>query len=93
MKTVQEKIAVMQAYADGQPIETRQRVHMIWTPWSKVHGDPKFDWVSCDYRIIEDQELKAFNMMWTTSQLNALTPSNREWMRKIINAVKAGEIT
>lgn len=93
MKTVQEKIAVMQAYADGAKLELKwlDRADSKWV--DVVAHEPHFDWRHCDYRIKEDQELKAFNMSLEVCRQNALCTDQRQWMRKIINAVKAGEIT
>lgn len=87
MKTVQEKIAVMQAFADGKPIEF-SKGDGDWV----VVGRPTWNWHNCDYRIQEDQELKAYNL-YLGHAAPCITDDARKWMRKIINAVKAGEIT
>lgn len=91
MKTVQEKIAIMQAYVDGKKIETRRLPHNTWELWKTINGDPKFDWVHCDYRIAEDYELKAYNL-YPGHAAPRIADDTRKWMRAIINAVKAGEI-
>jgi len=46
MKTLEEKIAVMQAFADGKKIEFLN-VNGEWTPASK----PTWDWGTYDYRV------------------------------------------
>lgn len=45
MKTLQEKIAVMQAAAAGETIEIWDRVEWIPCP------APRWDWVTADYRV------------------------------------------
>lgn len=42
-----EKIAVMQAYVDGKPIEGRQHDRA----WVTFGGEPEWDWVDWDYRV------------------------------------------
>lgn len=92
MKTVQEKIAVMQAFADGKPIECRA-ASLRDGNWTLTER-PAWDWRDVDYRIKEDQELKAWRLHPTSSgQGNFLDPTFRAWIRNVINAVKAGEIT
>lgn len=48
MKTLKEKIEVMQAYLDGKTIQGS--VDGNWTDW-KSKNDPQFNWGSFDYRI------------------------------------------
>lgn len=50
MKTIEEKIAVMQAFADGKEIEfTPNSSCGVWTSCK----DPNWDWPMYDYRIKE----------------------------------------
>lgn len=49
-KTIEEKIAVMQAFADGKEIECKE---ICYTEWQKT-VDPLWDWYSTDYRIKEE---------------------------------------
>jgi hypothetical protein len=102
MKTLQEKIAVMQAAADGKPIEYRVAPY-VGLPqggnWVRIYEGESatWDWKNFDFRVAEDMELKAFNMHGAGSfpEVRHITPGPyfRAWMRNIINAVKAGEIT
>ena len=48
--TTQEKIEVMQAYAEGKEIQTRCKTDMEWADWV-VRGEPKWNWEDLDYRI------------------------------------------
>ena len=92
MKTVQEKIAIMQAFVDGKKIQFYSHIKEKWVTWDH-HNDPSFDWGTCDYRIAEDYELKAYNLYpGFTRSATMLQDNSRKWMRAIINAVKAGEI-
>ena len=49
MKTLAEKIAVMQAFERGEVVETTPRKVGDWFPTR----DPVWDWVAYDYRIAE----------------------------------------
>ncbi len=46
-KTLQEKIAVMQAFAEGKQIEYRRALARDWY----IAGNPTWDWWTIDYRI------------------------------------------
>lgn len=51
MKTTQEKIAIMQAFADGKEIEITPNSHEgIWT----LCKEPNWDWPMYDYRVKEE---------------------------------------
>lgn len=52
MKTIQEMIAVMQAYADGKEIELAPNCYTnkIW----KDTSNPAWDWNQFDYRVKEE---------------------------------------
>lgn len=52
MKTIEEKIAVMQAFAEGKEIEIYDKHTAKWTPAI----NPDFNWKGCDYRIKEEPE-------------------------------------
>lgn len=47
MKTIKEKIEIMQAYEMGKKIQISNRYIDLW----KDIDCPLFDWVNCDYRI------------------------------------------
>lgn len=50
MKTIQEKIEVMQAFADGKDIEVYISMNGdTWVP----RDQPLWNWKHCDYRIAE----------------------------------------
>lgn len=46
MKTLQEKIAVMQAAADGKEIQFRRYSNLTW-----IDTVPEWDWYTYDYRV------------------------------------------
>ncbi len=50
MKTLKQKIAVMQAAEDGKDIEILQGKDV----WDKIDFQPDFNWEICDYRIKEE---------------------------------------
>lgn len=54
--TIKEKIAVMQAYADGKKIEIYSKRHKIW----KDIEDPNWDWMNSEYRIKEVPEYRPY---------------------------------
>lgn len=45
--TTKEKIAVMQAFEDGKPIECMNYGLGVWEPCD----DPSWDWLETDYRV------------------------------------------
>lgn len=60
MKTIEEMIAVMQAYADGKKIEVREidPFEEIVTPLRVC--DPIWNWVHCDYRIKPEPKYRPY---------------------------------
>lgn len=52
MKTIQEQIEVMQHFANGGEVE---RFKETIGEWERIK-DPKFDWLSKDYRIKEQKK-------------------------------------
>lgn len=50
MKTLKEKIAVMQAADDGKPIEIKTQEVGAWVPWEDAFP-PTFNWEHNDYRV------------------------------------------
>lgn len=51
MKTTEEKIAIMQAYAEGKKIEYKVNGHdEYWAQWV-IQEEPQWDWGWYDYRI------------------------------------------
>lgn len=65
MKTLAEKIAVMQAAARDEPIEAQLRgTNNRWA----LLDSPKFDWVNWDYRVAPKKEaVKYKRFLWRTS--------------------------
>ena len=55
MKTTEEMIAVMQAYADGETIQCQVLDGCIWT--NVCSDSPVWDWVYFDYRV-KPEEVK-----------------------------------
>lgn len=52
------KIAVMQAYVDGKPIEYKAR-HDPNDPW-ELNGDPGWAFENCDYRVAPPKPREVF---------------------------------
>ena len=48
--TTQEKIEIMQAYAEGKKIQVRIIGTEKWKDWT-ISEEPKWDWPHNDYRI------------------------------------------
>lgn len=67
MKTTQEMIEVMQAYADGKNIQSRPRIGGGGL-WSDV--TPMWDWSDCDYRIKEEPKTKTLYYYECTKQVH-----------------------
>lgn len=68
MKTLAEKIAVMQAAARGEPIESRflRRAAEVG-PWVLI-DNPQFDWSHVDYRVAPKKEVVKYRrFLWRTS--------------------------
>jgi len=59
MKTTKEKIAVMQAYVNGEKLEILLP-SMGWDEWRAV-GEPHWDWQNIDYRIKPEPKLRPWN--------------------------------
>lgn len=53
MSTTVEKIAVMQAWEDGKPIEVRRRSGDDWVTVKRPIETPIWDWSLYDYRIAQ----------------------------------------
>lgn len=51
MKTIEEKIAVMQAYVDGKTIECYGYSYL--NNWTEVEN-PRWDWWNYDYRVKQE---------------------------------------
>lgn len=71
MKTTEEKIAVMQAYLDGQQIEMSY-ITLPAVGWTGVEH-PKWDWLSLDYRIksTKPEPRSRFFVEWTDGSLSS----------------------
>lgn len=52
LQDTREKVLVMTAFCNGQPIQFRVRNsnNDVW----RVTGDPAWNWVTCEYRIAVD---------------------------------------
>lgn len=53
MKTTEEMIAVMQAYADGKKIEATAKSEAGWS----ISLDPSWNWYLYDYRVAPDEPM------------------------------------
>ena len=60
MKTTEEMIAVMQAHADGQPIQFKLRREGSWGEAST----PSWAWGVLDYRVKPVEPKKVMMQMW-----------------------------
>ena len=59
MKTLAEKIAVMQAALEGKPIEAISLFNEM-DIWEEPRGELTFNWMDLDYRVKEVQLTKPF---------------------------------
>lgn len=89
MKTIQEKIAVMQAYQRGEPIEV-----FIAGNWRPL-ADPSWNWGERDYQIKQSLEEKVFETYikvaypcYQGSWSPATTDPMRAGLRAVIELVK-----
>lgn len=77
--TLNEKIAVMQAYADGSEIEMRNKM-VSGADWVRADG-PGWDWLSYDYRVRSDRvpDLHKITLLRTksTARVDALLDALR----------------
>jgi len=94
MKTVQEKITIMQAFVDGKQVECCQAT--IEKNWTRVFT-PSWNWEVYDYRIKENMEQKALELYAETLGIPKhiflpLETTKHGW-RAVIDAVKRGDIT
>lgn len=56
MKTTEEMIAIMRAFADGKKVQSRILISDTWSDTS----DPIWDWHHSDYRIKPEPELRPY---------------------------------
>lgn len=69
--TTEEMIAVMQAHADGQPIEAR----VIGTnSWFIVGGVPLWNWAQQEYRVAESPIPSSPSMSWNDCVIGMRDP-------------------
>jgi hypothetical protein len=62
MRTTKEKIAIMQAFEDGKPIEMKNASSAQWSTLSMgKSADPIWNWGSCDYRIKQEPKVVYIN--------------------------------
>lgn len=55
--TTKEKIAVMQAYVDGNKIQISEHGAEKWVD---CLVDPSYDWVHCDYRVKPEEKYRPY---------------------------------
>lgn len=63
MTSVQEKIAIMQAYADGESLEMAHANHVV-KEWTKC-SEPAWAWDFYEYRIAEKEPARPDFMDWS----------------------------
>lgn len=59
MKATREKIAVMQAYADGKKIEFDAESKDVWESWES-REEPNWNWEENDYRIKPEPKYRPY---------------------------------
>ncbi len=98
-KTTAEKIAVMQAFADGKPIEVLRFGSKKWEMMEAI--TPIWDWRLNNYRVAEDYDKKAEEIYTTTFAKLYGSAGNfgyplplvsRPGLRAVIEATKKGEL-
>ena len=87
MKTTEEMIAVMQAYADGETIQRQVSGGGIWTTVSS--DSTVWDWRYFDYRIKPAEPRKVMMQMWRNNSYDSLF-SEESW-KSFVTAEKIGE--
>ena len=81
MKTIEEKIAVMQAFADGKEIECFSLTQMKWI---KVCS-PRWDWFNDDYRVKPEPEYIPFTFEDSEFLIGKLVKSkDKIWVEMIV---------
>ena len=81
MKTLKEKIAVMQAFADGREIEY---YYPSTEKWYKTK-DPVWDWNTNDYRVKESPEYIPFTFEDAEFLIGKVVKSKDEdWIEMLI---------
>ena len=90
MKTIEEKIAVMQAFKDGKEIEV---YHIAKKGWFETN-DPAWDWSITDYRVKEEPkepQYVPFTFEDAEFLIGKLVKSkNKNWIEMIIWCSNAG---
>lgn len=56
MTTLQEKIAIMQAFADGKAIEYTAKEVSAFSDWEPVAA-PRWDWPRVEYRVAKSKHV------------------------------------
>ena len=87
MKTTEEMIAVMQAYADGETIQRQVSGGGIWTTVSS--DSTVWDWRYFDYRIKPAEPRKVMMQMWRNNSDDSLF--SEESRKSFVTAEKIGE--
>lgn len=59
MKTTEEMIAVMTAYAKGKKIEFRDGYSTTKSGW-RDNCTPRWDWANCDYRVTPEPKYRPY---------------------------------
>lgn len=54
--TIEEKIAVMQAYADGKKIEYKLKTKDNWC----INPNPDWNWGACEYRVKSEKKIRPY---------------------------------
>ena len=99
MKTLEEKIKVMQACYDGKPIEYQSKGTTTFREWP-LYTLPNFNWENNDYRIKEEpkKKVKLYQVLLrykdTISYLNSnsyyksLEEANNAYKNINVNVIK-----
>ena len=89
MKTIEEKIAVMQAFADGKEIEFTEN-YLADKKWNYTR-DPLWNWSGTDYRVKPAHEYVPFTFEDAEQLTGKVVRSkNENWVEMIIWCSNAG---
>jgi len=97
----QEKMDVMQAYLDGEIIESSRLVEDEWSPWGTHYGEPAWNWTHWRFRVkpkprefwivVQErsevgEKLHAFHSFSCASAYQSCDPANRQLFHVIQKA-------
>ena len=82
MKTIEKKIAIMQAFAEGRQIECAE-LHSVNKLWTETRN-PVWDWLRIDYRVKEEPQYTPFTFEDAEFLIGKVVKSkNENWVEMI----------